>query len=118
MYVSLTYFIQGEKLGPNLMGPAKTIKSLFWELRAAGIDGSAKDVLRLAHFLLQSHHGEIRSSDEFGRIVDPRTLPLLAVDIAMKDGGWQVLAFENIRSTHVEREAYDYFLHRSRREKF
>jgi hypothetical protein len=86
------------------MQRSKIVKVLFWELRAAGVEGSAKDILRLAHFLLQSHLGEIGREDDFGRVVDSRALPGLPVDIAMADGGWRLLEFENSRARHLDSE--------------
>jgi hypothetical protein len=83
---------------------SKVVKTLFWELRAAGVEGSAKDVLRLANFLLQSRLGEVGSSDDFGRIVDSRALPLLPVDVVLADGGWRLLEFENSRVSHLDSE--------------
>lgn len=89
------------------MQRSKVVRSLFWELRAAGVEGSAKDVLRLAHHILQSHLGEIGRSDDFGRVVDPRSLPFLPVDLAIADGGWRLIDFENSRATYLEVEAVD-----------
>ncbi|HZG45489.1 MAG TPA: hypothetical protein VEZ41_04375 [Allosphingosinicella sp.] len=89
------------------MQRSKVIRSLFWELRAAGVEGSAKDVLRLAHFIMRSHLGEVGRADDFGRVVDPRALPFLPVDVVMADGGWRLLEFENSRASYVERDAVD-----------
>ena len=86
------------------MQRSKVVKSLFWELRAAGIEASAKDTLRLAHFILQSHLGEVDRADDFGKVVDSRALPLLPVDVVLADGGWRVLDFENSRVSHLESE--------------
>ena len=91
------------------MRQTQVIKSLFWELRAAGVEGSARDVLRLAHFLLRSHNGEVRKSDDFGRVVDSRALPFLPVDVVMADGGWRILEFENSRSGFQESDDADQF---------
>jgi hypothetical protein len=99
------------------MQRSKVVRSLFWELRAAGVDGSAKEVLRLAHFLLKSHLGEIGRSDDFGRLVDSRSLPMLPVDVVMADGGWRVLEFENSRTTHTDLEAVDEVVKASRLKK-
>lgn len=96
------------------MQRSKVVKALFWELRAAGVEGSAKEVLRLAYFLLQSHLGEIGKAEDFGRVVDSRALPLLPVDIVMADGGWRVLEFENSRTTHIDLEAVDEVVKTSR----
>jgi hypothetical protein len=86
------------------MQRSRVVKTLFWELRAAGVEGSAKDVLRLAHFILRSHLGEIGRADDFGRVVDSRALPLLPVDVVMADGGWRLLEFENSRVSYLESE--------------
>jgi hypothetical protein len=96
------------------MQRSKVVKSLFWELRAAGVEGSAKEVLRLAHFLLQSHLGEIGRADDFGRVVDSRALPLLPVDVVMADGGWRLLDFENSRLSHHDAEVVDDVVRTSR----
>lgn len=77
------------------MNRSQIIKGVFWELRAAGVEGSARDILKLADFMLRSHLGEIGSAEDFGRVVDSRTLPLVAVDFAIADGGWRVLEYEN-----------------------
>jgi hypothetical protein len=89
------------------MQRSKVVRSLFWELRAAGVEGSAKEVLRLAHFLLKSHLGEVGRADDFGKVVDSRSLPLLPVDVVMADGGWRVLEFENSRTSHIDIEAVE-----------
>lgn len=96
------------------MQRSQIIKAMFWELRAAGIPGSARDVLRLAHMLLLSHKGELGRADDFGRIVDSRVLPLLPVDVIMADGGWQVLEFENSRAIHHDPDAFDRYRYNSR----
>jgi hypothetical protein len=89
------------------MQRSKVVKTLFWELRAAGAEGSAKDVLRLAHFLLQSHLGEVGRPDDFGRVVDSRALPALPVDVALASGGWRLLDFENSRASHTDLDYVD-----------
>ena len=89
------------------MRRAAAVKSIFWELRAAGIEGSARDLLRLAHFLLRSHTGELHHADEFGRVVDSRSLPLIPVDYAMAQGGWRILEFETARWSFVDVDVYD-----------
>ena len=99
------------------MRRSQVIKTIFWELRAAGVEGSAKDVLRLAHFLVRSHQGEIGKSDDFGRVVDSRALPYLPVDIVMADGGWRVIEFENCRVSYRDIDAPEMFETRSQIEK-
>ena len=91
------------------MRRAKTVKALFWELRAAGVEGSAKDVLRLAYFILRSHQGEVGASDDFGRVIDSRALPMLPVDVAMQSGGWRLVEYENSQCSHLESDATDQF---------
>lgn len=99
------------------MRKSQVVKSIFWELRAAGVEGSASDVLRLAHFLVRSHRGEIAKSDDFGRIVESRTLPLLPVDIVMADGGWRLIDFENSRIGYRDFDAPEYFAAKSKIER-
>jgi len=99
------------------MRRSQTVKALFWELRAAGIEGSARDVLRLAHFLLRSHQGEIGSFSDFGRIVDSRTLPMLPVDVVLANGGWRVVEFENSRLSAHDPDATERFAINKRIEK-
>jgi hypothetical protein len=84
------------------MNRSRIIKGIFWELRAAGVEGSAREILQLADFMLRSHLGEVGSSDDFGRIVDSRTLPLIAVDYAIADGGWRIIDFENQQSSFFD----------------
>jgi hypothetical protein len=86
------------------MQRSKVVKSLFWELRAAGVNGSAKEVLRLAHFLLRSHLGEVGRADDYGRVVEPRSFPYLPVDVALATGGWGLVEFENVRAGRTEDE--------------
>jgi len=99
------------------MRKSQVVKSIFWELRAAGIEGSARDVLRLAHFLVRSHLGEIAKSDDFGRVVESRSLPLLPVDIVLADGGWCLIDFENSRVSYIDADAPERFSVRSKIER-
>lgn len=99
------------------MRQSQVIKTIFWELRAAGIEGSAREVLRLAHFLVRSHLGEIGSSDDFGRVIDSRALPFLPVDVVLADGGWRMLEFEHHRAVYHDWDAPELFADRSRIEK-
>lgn len=89
------------------MRRSSTVRALFWELRAAGIDGSAKDVLRLAYFILRSHQGELGRLDDFGRMVDSRALPMLPVDVVIANSGWRVVEFENSRAQAREPDTVD-----------
>jgi hypothetical protein len=100
------------------MRKSQVVKSIFWELRAAGVEGSARDVLRLAHFLVRSHLGEIAKSDDFGRVVESRALPMLPVDIVMADGGWRLVDFENSRIGYMDVDAPEYFTAKLKIERF
>lgn len=89
------------------MRRADAVKSIFWELRASGIAGSARDILRLAHFLLKSHTGEVGKVTDFGRVVDSRALPLVPVDFAINHGAWKILEFENSRNNFQDSDGYE-----------
>ena len=73
------------------------VRAIFQELRAAGIDASARDLLRLAHFILRANLTDQGENGDFSPSEDSRALPLLPVDVAMNTGGWRVMEFENIR---------------------
>lgn len=100
--------------GGKCMRRSQVVKTIFWELRAAGVEGSAKDVLRLAHFIVQSHAGEVGRLDDFGRVVDSRALPHLPVDLVMSDGGWRLLEFERSRAVDHDPDAAERYSTRSR----
>lgn len=91
------------------MRKSQVVKSIFWELRAAGVEGTARDILRLAHFLVRSHLGEISKSDDYGRVVESRSLPLLPVDVVMAGGGWRLVDFENSRLGYRDFDAPESF---------
>ena len=99
------------------MRKSQVVKSIFWELRAAGVEGSARDILRLAHFLVRSHLGEIAKTEDYGRVVESRSLPLLPVDIVMAGGGWRLVDFENSRLGFRDFDAAESFMARSRIER-
>jgi hypothetical protein len=96
------------------MRKSQVVKSIFWELRAAGVEGSARDILRLAHFLVRSHLGEISKPDDYGRVVESRSLPLLPVDIVMAGGGWRLVDFENSRLGYRDFDAPESFTTKSK----
>lgn len=100
------------------MKRSHTVRAIFWELRAAGAEGSAKDVLRLAYFLLRSHQGEIARADDFGRVVDSRALPMLPVDVVMGNAGWRVVEFENSRASNNDFDPSEIFARERRIERF
>jgi len=80
-----------------MQNPAR-VKAIFHELRAAGVDASARDLLRLAHLILQLHHAEAADGTaELHNIIDSRSLPMLPVDVAIGNWSWRVLEFELFR---------------------
>lgn len=89
------------------MRRSETVRALFWELRAAGVDGSARDILRLADLLLRSHKGEIGGLGDFGRVVDSRAFPFLPVDVVINRAGWRVVDFENSRVDRFDIDTVD-----------
>ena len=95
------------------------IRAIFAELRAAGVEAPARDLLRIANYILQTFGGEI---PEDASLRDPspdtRQFFTLPVDEAMKDGGWQILEFEARRQQTLEEmtpEARTTFINRIRK---
>ena len=87
------------------MHRAQLIKAIFWELRSAGIPGTARDLIRMADFFVRSHAGEIAKPADYGRVIDSRALPLLPVDVVMNESPWKVLEFELSRNHHFDLDA-------------
>ena len=96
------------------MTRAQLVKEIYWELRSSGIPGTARELLRMADFLVRSHSGEIGSLNDFGRVVDSRALPLLPVDVVMADAPWRVLEFERRRNSQFDPDAPEVFAARAR----
>ena len=87
-----------------MQNPAR-LRAIYAELRrAAGKEIAAADLLRLAHFLLKQYRLDAArvEVDEYGRPVDSRAFFALPVDVAMADGGWRILNFEERRSFGID----------------
>ena len=89
-----------------MAGPARKsdkIRVIFRELRrAVGPDVPAADLAKMAHVIFKTYAREPDVREE--RFGSPRfrsTIENMAVDTAMKDGGWSILYFE--------KESYDLF---------
>lgn len=86
--------LRREGLDWVMQKPAQ-LRAVFAELRAAvGAEVSGGDLIRLAHLILKSYQFEEESGDHPEIRLDSRAFSALAVDEAMADGGWRVLAFE------------------------
>lgn len=101
------------------MQKSARIRAIFAELRAAGVDAPARDLLRIANYILQSFGGEVPDDPSLREPpTDTRQFFALPVDEAMKDGGWQVLEFEAKRQLTFEDmtpEARTTFINRIRK---
>jgi hypothetical protein len=85
------------------MGSATKVRAIYAELRASvGVEASAGDLLRLAHFIVKSYAPDLDDSDVYGRPRDSRSFFALPVDVAMEDGGWRILHFEERRSFGID----------------
>lgn len=79
------------------------IKAIYAELReAAGPEAEARHLIQLAHIVLRAYLNEDERSDGFGQPGTSRSFDTLPVDLAMSDGGWRVLEFENSRRVTVD----------------
>lgn len=97
------------------------VKAIYAELRAgsAGTEASAIDLLRLAQHIVRAYtdpdsllERDAPERDWHGFVHSP-------VDVAMRDGGWRVLAFEQRSiSAYGDQSIDDITLLRSRVEKF
>lgn len=72
------------------------IRLIFRELRrAAGSDVPAADLIKLTHVIFRAYNREPEQrEDRFGIPRFGATIENMAVDTAMKDGGWRILYFE------------------------
>jgi hypothetical protein len=85
------------------MRRSNRLRAIYFELRhAAGTEVSAGDLLRLAHFILKSYGVDKDELADFGKPRDSRAFYALPVDEAMRDGGWQVLDFEEHRAFGID----------------
>lgn len=84
------------------MRRADKLREIYAELRASGIEAPAADLIRIAHIILRAYAGDDETIDEFGRPRDSRMLSGMAVDDAMRDGGWRVLDYEASRSRGID----------------
>lgn len=90
------------------------LRAIFAELRAAGVDAPARDLIRIANYILLTFSADAVDDDLESRPVDPRSLLALPIDQAMNDGGWRVLEFETRRQVEQDEpspEARSLFLH-------
>lgn len=76
------------------------IRLIYAQLRRMmGDEVPAGDLIRIAHLFLRAYSdAPLDELKEFGVAGESRALHTLAVDEAMSDGGWQVLAFEHTRA--------------------
>lgn len=94
------------------------LRAIFAELRLAGVEASARDMLRIANYILQTFGAdgeEIELSDE---PIDTRRFLALPLDEAMEDGGWKILEFEarrKIEDDDLTPETQTFFVHRMRK---
>jgi hypothetical protein len=83
------------------------LRSIYAELRSSlGREVTAGEVIRLANLILRSYTG-LEDFREDGRAGGPgRSLVCLAVDTAMRDGGWRVMEFEESQRSHDDDDGY------------
>ncbi|GAK46784.1 glycoside hydrolase family 2 sugar binding [Tepidicaulis marinus] len=79
-------------------------RAIYAELRRGlGKEVYARDLAKLAHLILQTYLDDNESeSDWVGRASAGRSIRTMAVDDAMKDGGWRILEFETHRAFSVD----------------
>lgn len=97
------------------MPKSSQLRLIFEELRrAAGPDAAAGDLIRLAHLIQRAYVFEPSAEEDFGRDADNRQFASLPLDVAMRDGGWRVLSFEEERAHGLQScDIVDFeFLHR------
>jgi hypothetical protein len=90
------------------------LRAIFAELREAGVEASARDLLRIANYILQTFAANGEEIDLSDTPMDPRAFFALPLDKAMEDGGWRVLEFEARRHAEVQEmspEARTLFVH-------
>jgi hypothetical protein len=85
------------------MQKSAKVQAVYNELRlATGGEVPAGALIRLAKLIVQSYLEE-NIPDEFGLPRESVAFASLAVDTAMKDGGWRVCEFELDRARDIDK---------------
>lgn len=97
------------------------VKAIYAELRAgsAGTEASAIDLLKLAQHIVRAYTDPVSILEPEAPEKEWHGFLHSAVDVAMRDGGWKVLAFEQKSiSSYGDSSIDDITLLRSKVEKF
>lgn len=72
------------------------LRTIYAELRATlGNEVPGGDLVKLAHMILRAYTEENFEDDGLREPREPRALMTLPVDVAIRDGGWRLVRFEN-----------------------
>lgn len=78
------------------------LREIYAELRAAGLEAPASDLIKLASIILHAYGSDDYEIDAFGVPREGRSLIRMPLDQAMGDGGWRVLEFEARRGRCID----------------
>jgi hypothetical protein len=84
------------------MRRSEKLRQIYRELRLAGVEAPASDLVQIASLILRAYSGDTDEVDDFGVPRDTRSLVHMPVDSAMEDGGWRVLEFELKQSRSID----------------
>ncbi len=78
------------------------IRAIYSEIRRSLPELPAGEALELAHRLFRAYTTDPDQMKGFGKEVEGRSVAVLPVDEAMRDGGWRVWDYELHRAAEVE----------------